>query len=460
MAKNILQDIVPPEKRSIRNVPVPSRKGRFGSAPLVTSPLTTREYVEEDIRANHEEEENNDYVMSDNSSPHIYPYEEDRNTSSKYSKKNIWIACGVALMIVLITVFSLFNSATVTVTPNKETLKGGTIVFSAYKGTQGTGVLYQIVTITKDLGKVVPATGSVAQSVNASGQIIIYNNYSSGSQKLIANTRFETPEGLIFRIKDAVVVPGKSTQNGIVLPGSLTVTVYADQPGDTYNIPLKDFTIPGFKNSPQYKSIYARSKTPMTGGFVGTVKNVSPSDLATAKTSIDADLKVALTQELPSQVPNNFISFTDGMFNSFSSLPQSEGSDKSVQVNERGTLTAIIFDQTALTTYIEQTIGSKYVNTPNTIASINSLLFAIQSKDTFDPNRDSILTFTLNGDINVVSSFDQAKLATDLAGKSKSDLSTVLAQYPGIASARAVVRPFWKGSFPSDAKKISIVIAK
>ncbi len=456
MAKNILQDIVPPEKRSIRNIPVPARRRPFIQAPL----STPREFAN-DVRSERDTEaKDNDSIESDNNVARVYPYNEEVGTGSKRPKKGIWIVSGIVVVILLLTIFSLFTSATVTVTPNKETLNGGNTVFSAYQGDHGSGVPYKIVKITQNLGQTVPATGEVNQSTKASGQIVIYNNYSSSSQKLVANTRFETPEGLIFRINQAVVVPGSSTKNGIILPGSLTVTVYADQPGDTYNIPLKDFTIPGLKNDPRYKYIYARSKTPMTGGFVGTVKNVSPSDLATAEATIDANLKVALMQEITSQVSSSSVVFPDGIFTTFSSLPQSQGSDKSVQVNEQGTLTAIVFDQSALTNYIEQTLSSKYVNTPNHIASISALPFAIQNKATFDPNRDTLFTFTLTSDINVVADFDQTKLASDLAGKPKSSIEAILGQYPGIASIRAVISPFWKGSFPTDTKKISIVIAK
>jgi hypothetical protein len=457
MAKNILQDIVPPEKRSIRNIPVPARRRPFMQAPQ----STPREFVNDVHSEGNSEAEDSSSTESDNNVARVYPYNEEVGGGTRRPKKGIWIVSGVVLVILLLTIFSLFTSATVTVTPNKETLSGGNTVFSAYQGDHGAGVPYTLLKITKNLGQIVPATGEVSQSTKASGQIIIYNNYSTSAQKLVANTRFETPEGLIFRIDQAVVVPGKSTKNGIILPGSLAVTVYADQPGDAYNIPLKDFTIPGLKNDPsRYKYIYARSKTPMTGGFVGTVKNVSPSDLATAEATIDANLKVALMQEVASDVSTSSVVFPDGIFTTFSSLPQSQGSDKSVQVNEQGTLTAIVFDQSALTSYIEQTLGSKYVGAPNHIASISTLPFAIQNKATFDPNRDTLFTFTLSGDINVVADFDQAKLASDLAGKPKSSIEEVLGQYPGIASIRAVISPFWKGSFPTDPKKISIVIAK
>ena len=79
----------------------------------------------------------------------------------------------------------------------------------------------------------VTSENEVTIKTEASGKIVVYNNYSTAGQKLIKDTRFETPNGLIFRIKDAVTVPGKKTVGGETVPGSLEVTVYADKEGDS-----------------------------------------------------------------------------------------------------------------------------------------------------------------------------------------------------------------------------------
>ena len=106
---------------------------------------------------------------------------------------------------------------------------------------------------------------------------------SSDPQRLITRTRFQSPEGLIYRIAESAVVPGKTTKNGVDTPGSIEVTVFADEAGDKYNIKKTDFTIPGFKSdASRFKNIYARSSTDMTGGFVGKMKTILPADKATA----------------------------------------------------------------------------------------------------------------------------------------------------------------------------------
>ena len=99
----------------------------------------------------------------------------------------------------------------------------------------------------------------------ASGFVTIHNNFDTNSQDLVATTRFESPEGYIFRIRDKVTVPGmKDGQSGI-----LKVKVYADEPGEDYNISSTRFTVPGFAGSPRFDDFYAVSDSSMEGGMVG-----------------------------------------------------------------------------------------------------------------------------------------------------------------------------------------------
>ena len=138
--------------------------------------------------------------------------------------------------------------------------------------------------------------------------MIIYNNFTSQNQKLIKNTRLETPEGLIFRIGESISIPGKKTENGKNIPGQIEIAVYADSAGDEYNIGLTDFTLPGFKNDPaRYKSFYARSKTKMEGGFSGVIKTISKVELESMKDVLEENLKKSLASQFELEKKNDFI---------------------------------------------------------------------------------------------------------------------------------------------------------
>lgn len=86
-----------------------------------------------------------------------------------------------------------------------------------------------------------------------SATITIYNNYSGGEQNFIANTRFESENGYIFRIDKKVIVPSKIGNT----PGKIETKVHANE--DSY--PREDikgnFSIPGFKGQEQYEFFYA-----------------------------------------------------------------------------------------------------------------------------------------------------------------------------------------------------------
>ena len=77
-------------------------------------------------------------------------------------------------------------------------------------------------------------------------------------------------------------MPGESLVSGKTVPGSTETAVSADEAGKEYNIGKTDFTIPGFKGDARYSKFYARSKTDMEGGFIGTIYSLSDEDEASA----------------------------------------------------------------------------------------------------------------------------------------------------------------------------------
>jgi len=95
----------------------------------------------------------------------------------------------------------------------------------------------------------------------AYGTMTIFND-TDIPQRFIRNTRFESPNGKIFRIPQSVTIPAKTGN----VPGSITSTVFADTTGPEYNIPPTNFTVPGFKGTDRYNLFYGRSYQPMSGG--------------------------------------------------------------------------------------------------------------------------------------------------------------------------------------------------
>jgi hypothetical protein len=63
------------------------------------------------------------------------------------------------------------------------------------------------------------------------------------------------------------------------------------------------------------------------------------------------------------------------------------------------------------------------------------------------------------GNASIVWKYDENALMSELVGMSKGDLKNIISKFPAIARADVILKPFWKKTFPKDAKDISIVRA-
>jgi hypothetical protein len=367
----------------------------------------------------------------------------------------------ISILAVAFGVSTFFRGAEIKVSPKKENAAINES-FSAKKDATGSTLGFQFVSITKDVEKSLSAsTPTTEQKVDkkATGKIIIYNNFSDKPQKLVATTRFETAEGLVYRLPDAVTVPGNTVKDGKTVAGSLEVTVEADKPGAIYNIGLKDFTLPGLKGDPKYSSVYARSKTEMTGGFSGMQKTVSKDMLSQSDTELEGLLKNSLSNDVTTQIPSDYVLYKESLSYKFEptndvSLASGSASSTGVVLKKRGTATGIIFEKGALTRAILSKISPNRDNSQIKITNLDTLSFAYSTSSSAV---GSVINFSLNGNANLVWTFDENKLKTDLLGLSKNSAKSVLASYNGIDEAWVLTKPFWNQKIPNDPSKVTLI---
>jgi hypothetical protein len=430
-----MQDFVPPEKRSIRNISI--------DRPQTTSP-----------------EMGESEQPSENLGAMLPPrfFKEKKTGWRRYALRGGIVV--VAVLIILFVISSLFSSATVAVTP-KHTLASLDHTFSAFASPATGAVGFQTVTLDKEASMEVAATGQETVSKPASGTIIVYNNYDTNTQKLITNTRFETKDGLVYRIHAPVVIPGqhKDPATGELTPGSLEVVVYADQPGEKYNVGLTDFTIPGFKeqNDPRYAKFYARSKTAMSGGFSGVVRTASAADTQTAVDTLKAQLTTELSQGITAALPEGFLPVPSSAALSFETLPNGNGkSDSTVSIQVKGTVSEVAIDETSLGAQVAQVFVPDYDGSDVYFQDPSAISITPTASSTLAAGAGQI-EFKITGVTNLLWKYDEKKLAQDLAGVSRNAVSTVFAKYPGIEKADVSVSPFWKTSLPGNPDKITVV---
>lgn len=424
MSPQSFGDIVPPERRSIRNI-TPSRA------------RAARPY---------------DGEPAEEGAPQARPPRRRRRGRMSL------VVVLLAVLLVAVAGFSLlFAGSRVVVTPKQKDIavEGA---FDAQHEAQTPGTLgFQVMTYSKSLSKILPAKGEEQVDKSASGTIVVYNDYSSTEQRLVKNTRFETSAGLIYRVADSVTVPGQQTAGGKTTPGSVEVTVYADKPGEEYNIGLSDFKIPGFKGDPRYEKFYARSKTPMQGGFSGVRPAVEEAELTAATEALKGEIATAIKEEAVAQRPEGFYLFNDMMFVDFDDISLTPKGD-SVEATLNGTLHGILFNEAGFASFIAAQTVAGYDEGPVKIEDVSTLTVALEAPAagetvTWDSEK---LKVTVNGTARLVWSFDEAQLKTDLAGRDKAALATILSGYPSIEEAEVILRPFWKQSFPESPSDIAV----
>lgn len=372
------------------------------------------------------------------------------------------VLVGVLFFAAFFTLLSyFFSSATIEIVPQSEATSVSH-EFVALKDSLEDELAFQFLSLTEEKSKEIPATIETKIQKKASGKVVIYNSYNADNQKLIKNTRLESPDGKIFRIDESVVVPGaKMTGGKVVTPGSVEVIAYADVPGKEYNIGLSDFTIPGLKGSPRYAKFSARSdpNSPIGRGFSGTIKVPSDEDVASARAALRDDVKTLAIEKAQAQIPAGNSFFPGSTVVKFEDVPQDPSETSTFTVSVRATASVFFFDTTRLIKKIAGVTLKDYKDEPIDITNIQALSFSF-----LDPIDDVILSditrvkFSLKGGILFVWRVDTDKLIAEAAGKEKKDLGKIVGAQGYIKTAEAVVRPVWKTVFPSDPNKISVKI--
>jgi hypothetical protein len=274
--------------------------------------------------------------------------------------------------------------------------------------------------------------------------------------RLIKNTRFETPDGLVFRVPADVVVPGKTASN----PGQTKITVIADQPGAKYNTgPVSRFTLPGLKSGDMYSRVYAKSTTAMTGGFVGDEPGMAPGALNAAIAAVRSRLETKARESVDTLDTSDTIPLSDLMQITYETLPSTQEAGSGVRIHEKAHIEIPLIRADALAIVVAQSAAID--SDDATISLIPGEDFAVKmsSAEPLSLGVDP-LKFVLAGKATLVWKVDAAALGNALAGREGAAFQTIVNGFSGIQEAHAKIEPFWKKSFPAEASNIKIVIAK
>ena len=382
-----------------------------------------------------------------------------KRRSGKVPKKLIWGIAIILILIIIVAGSSFFTRVEAVISPQQERVVPNSTITAVLSG-DSSDLKFSLASNEIKATVNVPASGEDEVERKASGEITIFNEFSTEDQLLVATTRFKTSDGKIYRVQKPVTIPGQKTSSGTTTPGQVTVTVFADKAGEEYNISSAEFTIPGFENTPRFDGFYAKTVGPLTGGFVGIEKTVSEDDREKAEATLESSLETKADQIDSIDVPDTHIALAGKIFKEFT-VDQLESADAD-QVTLQGTIKAsvIVFKKSDLASYLANKYISSYEGEPVYINNFDNLKIVLNEEGEEEIKGIEALNsvdIDLSGDALIVWRVDEEKLKSTLAGYSKSTYQTAIADFLAIKSIKLKFTPPWISSIPSDPDKINIV---
>jgi len=301
------------------------------------------------------------------------------------------------------------------------------------------------------------ASGRQKVETKASGKLVIFNSYSSASQILVAGTRFQSPEGKIFRLTERVKVPGAEIVAGEIKPSSLEVLIVADQPGAEFNIEKPTiWHLPAFKGTVKYEKIYGQSFEPITNGFIGEKAVPTDSDILEIKNRLVETLKNSLETDSLLALKDKF-TLLEGA-NDFQIIKE----EINPQTDENGNFSIfgeaqkryLVFEESVLKEAIISKIKNEYLKENN--FQLKEFDF-IKEPPSLDLENGQ-MNFKVKGRAVFKPIFDPAAFKNQISGLKEEDLKNILSSLPNIYRVQVSFWPFWVHRVPENVKNIEVKI--
>jgi hypothetical protein len=301
------------------------------------------------------------------------------------------------------------------------------------------------------------STGSSSGGAKSSGKVVIYNEFSSEDQSLVATTRLETADGKIFRITKGVVVPGVAKVGNETKPGAIEADVVADKAGEDMNIGPSDFRISGFKNNPsKYEKFYAKSTKAMESGGAGEAKVITAGDIDKAKGEATASAKKAALSALKQSLGADRKIFDDAVSVEVLSIATSDnaGTEKEkFSATVKVKASALSFDQSDVKDMLKNDLARQGAN-ESAISFDEPINYILSDFD----NQQKTLKFSAKVDANALSGIDIENFKKGILGKTNEEAQTYAKNFPAIQKTNISFWPFFASRIPMRESRVSVEV--
>src|SRR3989338_8561698 len=370
------------------------------------------------------------------------------------SFRTFYILVGIfVILAAAFWVLNIFSRAKIAITPRQEFIQVDASIGASADLSREVALEFVSLEETMELEDNVDTVKNATEK--ARGQVIVYNAYSTQPQTLIASTRLEAPGGKIYRIANAVTLPGAKMVNGKLEPSSLEVTVFADKPGPEYNLGLSDFTIPGFKGTTKYDKFYGRSKTEIRGGSEGLSKIILKEDVDALVARAQESLMASLKEKIERDLPQDFFLPEGAMQVKISLLevsPPVNSAGEKVKIKVKGVGEALALKRSDVIEALRAAGLPDESGAVIEVHNLDDLDFEVLTKN-FE---EKSMTFKIKGMANFVWIFDEETLKKDLTGATRKTRQEVFKRYTSIEKAEINFSPSWWRIFPKKEERIVI----
>ena len=364
--------------------------------------------------------------------------------------------CGVGIWIMLF----VMPRATITLTLTKTEVpfeENVLVDIKAYEVNATTTPIVipgELSRTARNLEKTFQGGGEEYVATKAHGTLTVFNVFSATPQKIVAGTRFESPEGKIFRITEAFTIPGAKVVNGKITSSSIDVAVVADQIGESYNVPVSvGWRIPGFKGSPKYEGFFANASRKMEGGFEGNRVKVSEQDIASSTGILANILRESLENQMTVLRTSRF-KLLEGAtrFTLLHTDIQYTAATGTFSIFGEGEAKEILFEESAL----RDAVLARILRTRDASMRVHEMTLLYSA-----PNVDfekGAMSFVVTGTTTLIQNIEKDNFRSQILGANEEKRKIVITSIPGIQSAVVKLWPFWVSVVPRDPAKIGITI--
>jgi len=301
--------------------------------------------------------------------------------------------------------------------------------------------------VSKKVNKIfeLTPTGQRSGQQKATGKITIYNTYSSTPQVLVATTRFETPEGKIYRLVNRVTVPGS--------PGSIEADIIADQPGTSYNTDsVNKLTIPGFKGSPKFEKFYGQITSPVNT----SAQYATDDDIVKAQQEGEKELRADLMSLIQLQIPAHMkiLSGSEEFAVISKKVDSALTARNTMNIALEAEMKVFVIDEKDIHEFIYILAKNADVVDEQSVEKTFTISYG---KPTVQ-YESGIVTVPLDIQASYWKKMNPEEIRTEIAGKREEEVKSIILSKDGVDRLSASFWPFWVSRAPKDINRIRITL--